>query len=59
MKKLYFYHSALDYFLSSDGYGHGFVFYDITPATNRDKSIIPLVYLNLENIFNNQTQVKL
>jgi hypothetical protein len=32
---------------------------DITPATNKDKSIIPLVYLKLEKIFNDNAQVRL
>jgi hypothetical protein len=32
---------------------------DIKPATDRDKSIIPLVYLKLENIFNDNTRIQL
>lgn len=34
MKQLYFFHSALDYVLYGNGYGHGFVFYDITSEDN-------------------------
>lgn len=32
---------------------------DITPATDRDKAIIPLTYLKLENIFNDNARIKL
>jgi hypothetical protein len=31
----------------------------INPATDRDKSIIPLVYLKLENIFNDNARIQL
>ena len=32
---------------------------DITPATDKDKSVIVLTYLKLENIFNNNSRIKL
>ena len=31
---------------------------DITPATSKDKAILPLVYLKLENIFNENKRIK-
>lgn len=31
---------------------------DITPATIRDKQVINMTYLKLENIFNDNSQVK-
>jgi hypothetical protein len=32
---------------------------DITPETGKDKQVITMIYLKLENIFNNQSEVKL
>ena len=32
---------------------------DITPATDKDKSVITITYLKLENIFNDNAQVRI
>ena len=32
---------------------------DITPATDKDKQVIMLTYLKLENIFNDNARIKL
>lgn len=32
---------------------------DITPSTEKDKQVIPMIYLKLENIFNANTKVGL
>ena len=32
---------------------------DITPTTDRDKSVIVLTYLKLENIFNDNARIEL